>query len=95
MPQSLTVVHHQALGKFSAMIEGEEAYLLYHAGGEGVLDYVSTFVPEPLRGRGIASAVVRCALEYARQQRCRVIPSCWFVKGYVDRHPEFLDLVAN
>ena len=91
----LSVEHHPALGKFSAIIEGEEAYLLYHPAGDGVLDYVSTFVPEPLRGRGIASTVVRCALDYAKTQRCRVIPSCWFVKRYVDRHPEYLDLVAN
>jgi predicted GNAT family acetyltransferase len=91
----LTIEHHPALGKFTATVEGEEAYLLYHPAGDGVLDYVSTFVPEQLRGQGIASEVVRCALDYAQAQRFRVIPSCWFVRGYIDRHPEYLDLVAN
>jgi predicted GNAT family acetyltransferase len=90
-----TIEHHPALQKFSVTVEGEEAYLLYHPAGDGVLDYVSTFVPEQLRDRGIASEMVRCALDYAKAQRCRVIPSCWFVKGYIDRHPEYLDLVAN
>ncbi len=95
MPDRPTVEHHPALGKFIAMVEGEEAYLLYHPAGEGVLDYASTFVPEPLRGRGIASAVVRHALDYARSQGYRVIPSCWFVRGYIERHPEYQGLAPN
>ena len=90
-----TVEHHAGLQKFSAFIEGEEAYLVYHPAGEGVLDYASTFVPEHLRGRGIASAVVRQALEYAREHDCRVIPSCWFVRGFIERHAEYWGLVAN
>ena len=95
MPDLPAVAHHSALQKFSAIIEGEEAYLRYHPAGDGVLDYASTFVPEGLRGRGIASELVRCALDYARQHGFRVIPSCWFVKGYVERHPEYVHLVAN
>jgi len=95
MPEHLTVAHYPALGKFSAFVDGEEAYLLYHPLSGGVLDFASTFTPEGLRRRGIASAVVREALEYARQHGCRVIPNCWFVKGYIQRHPEYLDLVTN
>lgn len=89
------VAHHPTLRKFSAIVEGEEAHLLYYPAGEGVLDYASTFVPERLRGRGIASAVVRYALDYARQQGYRVIPSCWFVKRYMEHHPEQGDLRAD
>jgi predicted GNAT family acetyltransferase len=95
MPDSPAVEHHPALGKFTALVEGEEAYLLYHPVGEKVLDFASTYTPEDLRGRGIASALVRVALDYAREQQCRVVPSCWFVKGYIQRHPEYLELVAN
>ena len=62
---------------------------------DGVLDFASTYTPEELRGRGIASAVVRGALEYAREHHCRVVPTCWFVKGYIQRHPEYTGLVAN
>lgn len=91
----IAVVHHPALHKFSAMVEGEEAYLLYHPAGDGILNYASTFTPDRLRGRGIASAVVRHALDHARSHGCRVIPSCWFVRGYIERHPEYTGLVAS
>ncbi|MBI2072908.1 MAG: N-acetyltransferase [Gemmatimonadetes bacterium] len=87
--------HDSALRKFSAIVEGEEAYLRYYPAGEGVLEYASTFVPERLRGRGIASVVVRQALEYAREGGYQVIPSCWFVRGYIQRHAEYAPLVAN
>ena len=94
IPADPAVLHDPALRKFGAMVEGEEARLSYYPAGEGVLDYASTFVPERLRGRGIASAVVREALEYARERGYRVIPSCWFVKGYIERHPEYAGVVT-
>jgi predicted GNAT family acetyltransferase len=85
----MAVSHDPASRKFSTHVEGQEAYLLYAPAGEGLLDYTSTFVPPPLRGRGIASELVRDALEYARGQGYRVIPSCWFVRDFLTKHPEY------
>jgi len=50
-----------------------------------------TFVPPALRGRGLAEALVRAALDFARTERLRVIPACSYVAAFVERHP---DLVA-
>ncbi len=91
----IAVAHDPALRKFTARVEGQEAYLLYVPVGDGVLDYASTFVPKTLRGRGIASAIVRQALDYARQQQCRIVPSCWFVRDFLLKHPEFVDLAVR
>jgi uncharacterized protein len=91
----IDVRHDAAAGRFSAVVEGQEAYLLYHAAGPETLDFESTFVPVPLRQRGIASALVRQALDYARARRAGVVPSCWFVRRFVERHPEYRDLVAQ
>ncbi|HXV87055.1 MAG TPA: GNAT family N-acetyltransferase [Gemmatimonadales bacterium] len=77
------------------MVDGAEAYLAYAAAGDGVLDYHTTFVPPELRERHLASALTRHALDYARDQDLRIIPSCWFVAGYVERHPEYTNLVAG
>ncbi len=90
----IEVRHDASRHRFVAEIEGQEARLVYHPVAEGTLDYASTFVPETLRERGIASALVRRALEYAHSQHYRVIPSCWFVKQFVERHPEYRDLIA-
>ncbi len=86
-------VTHDPVGRiFTARIEGREAYLRYLPAGERVLDYAATFVPEALRGRGIASAIVRQALDYARAGGYHVIPSCWFVSDFLKQHPEYGDL---
>lgn len=91
----IAVRHDPVRRTFTARIEGVEAYLRYLPAGDGVLDYASTFVPETLRGRGIASAIVRQALDHARAERCRVIPSCWFVSDFLKKHPEYGDLKVS
>ena len=95
-PPTLIPVEHDVAGhRFVARIDGEEAYLQYRTVQEQVLDYVTTYTPPALRQRHIASTVVRHALDYARAQGLRVIPSCWFVAGYIERHPEYGELLEG
>ncbi|RMF40140.1 MAG: N-acetyltransferase, partial [Anaerolineae bacterium] len=55
--------------------------------------FTHTGVPEAIGGRGIGSKLARAGLKYARQQGYRVRPLCWFVAGYIQRHPEYQDLL--
>jgi hypothetical protein len=34
-------------------------------------------------------------LAYAREQGYKIIPSCSFVRAYMERHPEYDDLLAE
>ncbi len=70
-----------ALASLSYVIEGERV----------ILDH--SFVPGELRGRGIAAALARRALDEARQRRWKIVPRCSYVAGFIERHPEFADLV--
>jgi len=56
------------------------------------LDHTET--PVAARGRGIASQLTRGVLEEARSRGLKVVPRCPFVAAYIDRHPDFRDLVA-
>lgn len=42
---------------------------------------------------GIASAVVRAALEFSRAHALKVVPVCPFVAWYIREHPEYESLV--
>lgn len=53
-----------------------------------------TEVDPAYEGQGVASSLARAALEDARQRGLLVDPQCPFVASYIDRHPEFADLVA-
>jgi len=61
----------------------------------GVITFTHTIVPKELEGQGIASRLIAFALADARAQGLRVIPACSFVQGYIDRHPEWRDLLAD
>ena len=94
-PASIPVVHNPACRRFESQIAAAPlAFLSYRHEGESVwLEH--TFVPDELRGRGVAAALVRAALIESRQQRWRVIPSCSYVAAYIDRNPEFADLLKR
>jgi len=94
MKGDLDTRHDEQARKYYALIDGREALLQYGPAGEGTLDFWRTFVPEELRGRGIADELVRHALDDAMARGYRVIPSCWFVRVYVDRHPRYRETLA-
>ena len=53
-----------------------------------------TETPRALRGRGIASELVKGALELIRADGHKVIAGCGFVVDYLDKHPEYADLAG-
>ncbi len=85
----LEVKHDEKAGKYYALIDGGEAVCEYGPAGDGVLNFWHTYVPPELRGRGIADELVRQALEDVLARGLKVIPSCWFVRVYIERHARY------
>ncbi|MFZ3263652.1 MAG: GNAT family N-acetyltransferase [Terriglobales bacterium] len=81
-------------GRFELERDGQVAALDYTLAGE-VLALLETEVPESLRGTGIAGALARTALDYAREHHLQVDVICPFVAGYLKTHPEYSDLVLR
>jgi len=89
-------IEHDINGaRFVATVDGEEAVLEYRRIDEGTLDYVRTYVPSALRGRGVATRLVEHALDHAAEAGMKVVPSCWFVARVVDETPRYAGLVAT
>jgi len=89
------MTHNKARQRFEVESEGgEPAYLSYVFKDGGVV-FDHTYVPGSLRGKGVASQLVRAALVEARQNNWRIVPECSYVAAFLDRHPEFSDLVAT
>ena len=74
--------------------DGGAALIQYRTLDEQTLDFNHTYVPATLRGGGIASRLTHHALRYAREHGYKVVPSCPFVAVFIERHPEYQDLVA-
>ncbi|HEY2065970.1 MAG TPA: GNAT family N-acetyltransferase [Gemmatimonadaceae bacterium] len=93
MADTPQVINNTAVGRFEIPTEIGTATLTYVRRGD-TLDLTHTKVPPELEGRGYASALVRAALDYARNQHLRIIPTCPFVQGYLRRHNEYADIVG-
>jgi uncharacterized protein len=59
----------------------------------GVMTIYHTEVPVALRGRGYGYQLVRGTLDEVRRLDLKVVPQCWFVRGVIERRPEFQDLL--
>ena len=62
--------------------------------GDGVITLVHTEVDPAHSGQGHAATLARGALDDARSRGLAVVPSCPYVASYVEKHPEYADLVA-
>jgi uncharacterized protein len=91
-PPENTVVNNPQAGRFEVKKDGILAVLEYRL-AERKIVLIHTEVPEALSGQGIGSQLARAGLDYARAQGLKVVPVCPFVAGYIQKHPEYQDLV--
>jgi predicted GNAT family acetyltransferase len=83
---------------------GESRYEMRLDGGIAFIDYtvsanVRTLthaeVPVALRGGGVAARLTAGALQLARSQGIKVVPRCPYIVTFMERHPEYQDLLAR
>jgi predicted GNAT family acetyltransferase len=91
--EKLEIHHNIAANRFEIHIENDIAVLNYTQRGD-IITFTHTGVPTELEGRGIGSQLARAGLEYAREKAFKVVPLCWFVAGYIERHPEYKSLLV-
>jgi predicted GNAT family acetyltransferase len=84
--------NNTALDRFELEVDGQLA-VAYYRMTPGVITFVHTEVPQALSGRGIATKLIRGALEMVRGQGLKVVPQCPFVSAFMGEHPEYNDLL--
>jgi len=87
------VRHNQQESRFEVVAGDDVAHTDYEREGN-TLTMVHTEVPESMENRGIASALVSTALDYAESEKLTVVPRCSYVRAYIERHPERQRLLA-
>lgn len=88
------VRHNEAKNRFEIQHKERLAVLEYEL-EDGVIDLTHTRVPKELEGGGIGSKLAKAALDYAKKNDLKVIPSCPFIITYVQRHPEYEPLIRS
>jgi uncharacterized protein len=66
----------------------------YHRQGDTVV-FTHTEVDPDAGQSGLGGTLVRAALDDVRARGGRVVAQCSFVRGWIDRHPDYADLLAR
>lgn len=84
----MEIIHDALRNQFKTEVEGHLAHVAYRI-ENGALDIRHTVVPEEIGGRGIASALVKAAYDYAREKDLRAVATCSYAVAWLERHPEY------
>jgi uncharacterized protein len=86
------VVNNRTRHRFELAVDGHIAASYYELAGP-VITFVHTEVPPELGGKGVGSKLIAGALDQVRSEGLKVIAQCPFVKAYIDKHPDYADLL--
>jgi predicted GNAT family acetyltransferase len=82
-----------ARSRYELDVDGHIAFADYTL-APGLITFTHTEVPKELGGRGIGSQLVQGALAAVRGTGSKVVAKCPFVAGYIQKHPDYADLLA-
>jgi predicted GNAT family acetyltransferase len=93
---NIHIEHDEEINQFFSKIDGKISYLKYTLlPDKKTLNLRMTYVPPELRGQQIAGKIVKFALEYAKENNYKIIPSCSYVEAYIKGHPEYKNIVLE
>ena len=82
--------------RYEVWAAGERAGFAAYELREGVISFTHTEIADRFEGAGVGSQLVRGALDDVRAAgRLRVEAPCPFVSAWIERHPEYQDLLAS
>jgi predicted GNAT family acetyltransferase len=84
-----------AAGRFEILVGDEVAGFAEYSVAHGVATMPHTVIEEAYDGHGLGSKLARFALDTVRERGLQVRPLCPFIRGYIDKHEEYADLVHH
>lgn len=89
-----SVINNRDDHRYELEVEGHLATEHYKLDGN-VITFEHTDVPKQLGGKGVGSKLVQGALDQVRADGLKLIPQCPFVKAWIEKHPDYADLVTR
>jgi predicted GNAT family acetyltransferase len=79
----MDIIHQPEHFRFIVDIDNQQSRLEYELMPRHGINFTFTYVPEALRGQGIAEKLVRTGLAWAREEGFGIEASCWYVKRFL------------
>lgn len=93
-PAEADVVDVPEANRYELRLAGRLIGLAAYRRRDGRIAFTHIEVDESCEGRGFGSRLAAAALDDARRQGLVVVPLCPFIARYIERHPEYEELVA-
>jgi len=90
----IQVTNNTELSRYEAHLDGELAgFAEYHLRASSIV-FTHTEVDPAFEGHGIGGAIVRQSLDQIRSAGVYdVVPLCPFYKAWLEKHPDYQDLI--
>jgi uncharacterized protein len=90
------LVHEPENYRYALRIDGELASIVDYAITGKSISFHRTFTPPAYRGQGLAGEVVEFAVnDVEATTDLRIVPMCWYVGDWFDRHPEHVGMLTR
>ena len=86
-------VHNAEAHRYEGWCDGELAGFAEYQLTDQLIVFTHTEVEDRFEGQGIGSALAHAALDDVRRRGIKALPLCPFVKTWIDKHPDYRDLV--
>lgn len=80
--------------RYEITLNGEVIGFCSYRETEGVVLLPHVEVDPEVGGRGIGSQLARGTLDHLREQGAKVVPLCPFIIDFIEKNPEYQDLVS-
>ena len=87
------VTHDTTAERYLIPVDGRDAGHADYIQGDGVRDFHHTVIDPEFRGQGLSKPLIQAALDDTRAAGDKVRPLCSAVAGFIEKHPEYRDLV--
>ena len=91
---SNNITHNADEKRYEIEVDGILAGFTQAIEDGDVVTFPHTEIFDQFEGQGLASELVTGALDDVRVRGKKVIATCPYVKRFIDRHPDYADLLA-
>jgi predicted GNAT family acetyltransferase len=91
---STEVRRNEERDRYELVVDGNLAGVADYVVNGDVVVLPHTEIDPARRGHGLGAVLVQAALDDVRAQGRTVVPTCWYVREYIDLHPDQADLLA-
>ena len=93
--ETIEVTDHPEAQRYEVRVDGALAGFAEYQRVPGRITFTHTEVDRAFGGRGLAGRLAKYSLDEARAAGLEVLPFCPFYRGWIQKHPDYRDLVPE